>query len=690
MREKELKRSSIVLSVILSIIFFGILGVLIFASQRSLRVKIVRVELCLIVYAFLLANCLCDREKLYSFLFKKRWFIYGLLVLFFVINKINFSSVACFDGSIQPGEGSDLIYPIFGYARGIRSDEWLVSIPRMMTAEYTNYGVLNNIPRAVTTSNMSASGLQLDYASLCKPIGYLYYLLGSEYGLAFNWSYKLIMGFAFCFELFLILTKESKLVSFFGAILLWFSPFNMWWSMSLLLMAGCAIIVLFYYFIIQKNSLHRLGIGVLLAIAGADFVTDLYPAWQVPMGFIILSLMAWVLITNDNWKHFTKIDWLVFVVDVIFMISIIGRYLYIDMDYIESVQKTIYPGSRVEYGGMAIPKLLGYFTSELSIFGGVSNPCEIGTIYGAFPLGLILMVYVQIREKGKNTLLWCLSVPTLMLLTYCTIGLPPLVCKLVLLTNSTSARATDFLGVLAAIGLIVSLAEMKKQKILLPFWGGCLISVFCSFIACRYSLQLIEDGRFRYPVIVLAVITAIGIAIIISNVKKERISKWIMVTSGTLLLGASLCIHPFMIGLDVINSKPVAKEIKEILSEDPNSKWIAVGGIVTPNYLIACGAPTVNSVNYVPNYEMWSLLDPDKKYEEVWNRYAHMAVSLSDDGNSNYLLNSPDCMTMVLNKEDFDKLNIDYVFTQYSLQGEWAEYFTEIYNEAGCWIYKVK
>ena len=99
MREKNLNKSSIVLSAIISIIFFGIVGVLIFASQRSLRVKIVRVELCLIVYAFLLANCLCDREKLYSFLFKKRWFIYGLLVLFFVVNKIHFSSVACFNDS---------------------------------------------------------------------------------------------------------------------------------------------------------------------------------------------------------------------------------------------------------------------------------------------------------------------------------------------------------------------------------------------------------------------------------------------------------------------------------------------------------------------------------------------------------------------------------------------------------------
>ena len=94
MREKNLKKSSIVLAIILSIIVIGIIGALVFVSQRSLRVKVVRVELILIIYAFLLANCLCNRKKFYSFLFEKRWIIYALLILFFVVNKIHFSSVA--------------------------------------------------------------------------------------------------------------------------------------------------------------------------------------------------------------------------------------------------------------------------------------------------------------------------------------------------------------------------------------------------------------------------------------------------------------------------------------------------------------------------------------------------------------------------------------------------------------------
>ena len=187
-----------------------------------------------------------------------------------------------------------------------------------------------------------------------------------------------------------------------------------------------------------------------------------------------------------------------------------------------------------------------------------------------------------------------------------------------------------------------------------------------------------------------AVVTAFGIACIISNVKKFKLRKHILVMCGTLLFGASMCIHPLMIGLDVINSKPVAKEIKTILANDPDSIWIGIDGLITPNYLIACGAPTINSVNYVPNYEMWNILDPNKEYEEVWNRYAHVSIDLNEEDVSDYYLNSPDHLTMNLCKKDFDKLNVDYILSCHDIRGEWSEYLELEYSEFGIWLYKVK
>ena len=145
-----------------------------------------------------------------------------------------------------------------------------------------------------------------------------------------------------------------------------------------------------------------------------------------------------------------------------------------------------------------------------------------------------------------------------------------------------------------------------------------------------------------------------------------------------------------MVGLDAVLSKPAAKKIQEIVSEDPNAIWISSsGGTVSGNFLLANGARTINSVNYIPNYEMWKKLDPDKTYEEVWNRYAHINIELSESDESNYWINQADSITLSLCKSDFDKLKVNYILSQSEIDGEWSQYLEELYSEAGVWIYKV-
>lgn len=661
-----------------------------FISHRSIGIKFRRFELIALLYVFIILNIFLDRKKLYDFIFEYRWYIYITFFAFCVLNKFNFSSVGAWNEYIQSGLGSDFVKSVFGTARAIRSDEWLVGIPRTLSSVYTNFGPVNDLARASTASNISVSGLQLDFASLCLPLNYGYYLFGTEYGFSFAWCYKMIFGFAFWVELFLILTKSKRNISVFGGVVVWFSSFNMWWSLVGQLLDGAAIVVLFYYFIKQSNTLKRLLFGTMLAIAGASYVVALYPAWQVPMGFIILSLMVWILIDNEEWKKYTWKDWLVFVIDVLFMVALIVRYFYLDLDYIQAIQQTVYPGSRIEYGGMALTKLFGYLGVEIAFLGGLGNPCEAGTFYAAFPLGIILMVYVQIKEKGKNILLWCLSVPMILLLVYCTVGLPPIVCKLTLLTNSTSVRAIDFLGVICAILMIISLGEMEKSIKKMPLLIGVIISIICVIPAYNYSITFSDSQAFKILVITETFITWIAIILLISELKKNSIYKFVRETSCICLLGCGCCVNPIMVGLDAVLSKPAAKKIQEIVSEDPNAIWISSsGGTVSGNFLLANGARTINSVNYIPNYEMWKKLDPDKTYEEVWNRYAHINIELSESDESNYWINQADSITLSLCKSDFDKLKVNYILSQSEIDGEWSQYLEELYSEAGVWIYKV-
>ena len=177
---------------------------------------------------------------------------------------------------------------------------------------------------------------------------------------------------------------------------------------------------------------------------------------------------------------------------------------------------------------------------------------------------------------------------------------------------------------------------------------------------------------------------------IVTDIRNSNIGKFSCLSSAVCLVIAGLYINPVMVGLDVITSKPAAKEIQSIVADDPNGKWIAIDSFYNQGFVLACGAPTINSTNYIPNYDLWSKLDPNREFEEVWNRYAHMIVKLIDDNASNFYLNFEDSMTIELSVKDIDKFGARYIFSQHEINGKWADYLSLIYNEYDVWIYEVK
>ncbi len=664
-----------------------LLGLVVRSSYNRPAILFRRVEIVMILFVFLSLHCFVNIKRLYNWIHEHRYILILLLFVFCVLNCFNGSSLGMFDQYIQTGQGSEFISPVLGRARAIRSDEWMVNVPRLLSAEYSGYGTENSLVRAVTSTNLVASGgLQLDYAALRDPSSWGYYIFGSEYGLSFQWSFRLLFGFLIWYELFNILTNGKRLLSLFGTSLIWFSTFNMWWSIVTQIISGPAIVVLFYYFVREKNRIKRLLIGMVLAIAGADYACALYPAWQVPMGYIILSLMVWLLIENDEWRHYRTIDWGIFVIDVLFMLSIIARFIWIDMEYITGISETVYPGARVEYGGMSVQKLLGYLYVMFAFIMAQANPCEMSCIAVVFPLGILLLAYVMIRKKGRNTLLLCLSVPMIVLLLYCTVGLPPILAKVILMTYSTAVRAVDYLGVVLAIITIVCLGEIQ-DGLKVNTYLAILFAFITIIPSVLYCLPMGERLIVKFAMLVLAVLLILLITVVLAD--RKRINQTGQVFASVGLISTGMFVNPIMVGTDAILSKPAAEVIQFITQENKDGKWMALNSVVLPQYALACGAPTINSINYIPNYDMWEILDSEREYEEIWNRYAHMVIAFSDDDQSHYELLGPDLMQMRLNREDFLSLDASYVITQNEIPDGWKDILFEKYNESGIWIYEV-
>ena len=304
-----------------------------------------------------------------------------------------------------------------------------------------------------------------------------------------------------------------------------------------------------------------------------------------------------------------------------------------------------------------------------------------GNFYGVFPLGLMMGVVVLIYKKGKVLSLWLISIPTTLFLLYCTVGVDKSIATISLMSNSTPERTVDILGFACVLMLIISLSELKEKKINLII--ALFLSVFNTVIAVRMEyLSGLETNRFLF-VCILAFVTIVIETIVIANYSsKARNVAIAFATSFIMVTGLS--VNPLMYGISTIREKPVASEISKIVESDKNAKWIALDSLTNGNFLIACGASTYNSTNFIPNIKLWSKIDKNGDYENIYNRYAHIVISLVDDETS-FELVQPDFIRVYLSYSDLNILDVDYICSVMPIE---SQGFELQYEEDGIYLYK--
>ena len=151
-------------------------------------------------------------------------------------------------------------------------------------------------------------------------------------------------------------------------------------------------------------------------------------------------------------------------------------------------------------------------------------------------------------------------------------------------------------------------------------------------------------------------------------------------------------VNPIESGIDYYNLEPV-QFVEGLVQEDPNANWIIVGDREIQDMFITAGAHTITSVNTYPDLKKWEKIDPDHKYEDVYNRYAHMNVNLSTNEPSKFehVPGRKDIISVTLNVNDLEKLNVTYIesYQDLSKYSTGNVEFEKIYSYGRLNIYKV-
>lgn len=674
-------------------LIIGIMGSLLFEKYYVGRpFSYDRMLMYSFVIIFIGLHFFLNIKKIWNFIFRKRYLIGLILFGYVVLMGYNGSSIYTYNEVIEPSYTTKEFVPIWGVNRPIRSDEFLVDTPSVLS-QYnynTNFSSINNALMGRETNVLLYPQLPTKSISILtniRLVGFLF--LNIEQAYAFYWFLPYFALFFALFELFRILTKKNNILSFVGTIMLEFSSGLLWWNSTAFLLYGSLATIFFYYLFQSKEKWKKVLFALLLGWAGSSYVMILYPAWMIPYGYLFLVLFICMLHLNK--KNIRWQDFLYLIITIIVMCGLLIPIFMNAKDTIQAMLSTEYPGARSSIGGIGWQNLYNYIPSIFYSFSDVGNPCEFSQYMSLYPLPILLAIFyiTQDAKKKKYNIALILLTGLAILLSlwnYIPIGI---FAKLTFLSISVPERAQMIVGVTCIFILILIMNDYavkeisKKRKIVMG-----TISLF----TCILGIYIVKNHLGNYMglykiIICLTLFTFLFYLFLINKEKSNSIFMGMMIFIGIFEFAT---IHPINKGLDVLFDKPLAKEIQLLGKTDKNAIWVTIDApLHLQSYILANGVRVLNSTNYYPNLELWKKFDENGEFNSVYNRYAHLVFNLTKD-KTNFQYIQSDLFRVNLNTDDICKLNVQYIATTSSFEQYSLSILEKIYQYNNVIIYKTE
>ncbi len=619
---------------------------------------------------------------------------FGLILLVIFVAMVLFE----FHGSSIP-YWSEYIYDkesddgnlLWGRPRSVRSDEWLVLTPFMLSQVQNDFPVENpSLGGGKTPLLMNLPARH--FSSIFKPHLAGFFFLSPERAFSFYWNWKILGLLATTFLVLMILTQGKIALSIIGSLWLFLSTFIQWWfsiPMIETLIAANFIFIGLYLAFFSRN-IFKIILGTLLfGYFSLSFAfTVLYPPFQITLMYLFALLFGGYL-----WCH-RRSSLLVYRVKTkaafslisLFLIGIVGFLFYMDLkETVEIMMNTSYPGQRVTEGGAG--GLERYFAGFFDVFfrqrkypAQFENVCEASNFILLFPLLFLFYGKKGWQTLKKNPLIVALFGYIVLFSAWTLFSLPSIFASLSLLRFVPPNRAFLGVGVANIFLMITFLSQHEKpwfedRKFFKKSLG--VIVLFFILLAGYFHHQTEQLLSIGY--IFLAIFCMIVVCAFLMKGKP-------LLGLGLLLmfLSPNILVNPGVRGLDAMYRPSFSQNIMEYHRKNPQARWLVFdgdGGL--SNYMKSFGLDVVNGVQYLPNLEFMKHIDPDRRYLDKYNRYSNISFqvpsSADDDMSIELLSNDRTEVTIAPDSEKLEDTDITHMMFFNPLSEEYKDSFSSDY-----------
>ena len=286
------------------------------------------------------------------------------------------------------------------------------------------------------------------------------------------------------------------------------------------------------------------------------------------------------------------------------------------------------------------------------------------------------MQSVLFKQKENDVLLKCLLLCNAFLIAFLLLNLPDSITSITMMKSVTGGRNIVTIGYLNLVLLIRALSKIE--------WNHSLI--YCLFtpglISLYIGLRTISYLNDAQDLIVFT-IGILQIAFLLKFCKDNQNEFIILMLSLSIIGGAF--VNPVSTGLDSIFETKIYKEIESINNKDEGLWAVVNGGIVLNNLPTTAGAHTVNAVATYPDTMFWEKIGMQDK-EELWNRYAHLNILLSEEEDLE-LING-DALELTIKLNRLKDLGVKYILVRGELDKE--KELVELFEYSNIRIYLIQ
>ncbi len=652
---------------------------------------------------------------IFRYIDKYRYIIGLAIIIIVTLLEISGSSMSVFYTFLEHdfADDNELMAQgvLLGTPRNIRTDEYAVFTAMNFSQVYNDFGSMSDILRGVATDvTIVFANPSFAVATIFRPFLWGYFFLGNAKALAFFWISRMVVLFLVSYEFGKLLTNRNKLLAVSYAGLITFSQTIQWWysinELVEMFIFGQLALVLIYELLRVKKLWIKIVIGLGLVMCAGGFLLTLYPAQQILLAYIFGAFLIYILVKDR--KKIDKTFILIIVGSIVIFALLMLLAISHSMDTINIFMHTAYPGKKAQSGGDIDIEALLYWV--FSIFVPIDeyrmiishNVVEQSCFYSLFPLGLILPICSMIKKRKGDLLYILLILIELFFIIFSVAGLPDILTKLTLIGNCQAHRVYQTVGFIDILLLFRFLSEKELSadvsRSSYDVTGqdatnqdtGNVHPIrknlkYLSLLTVFPIMQILYVCGLRISTTLWITMTVITLWIVYLAIGNTTVHREKLAITLLLVISVSgLAVNPVQKGADVILDSNLVNEIKGIREDNPDARWIVMSkDFQVENIPIMAGAKTINSTNTYPNLELWRSLDKDGKYEEIYNRFAHIHIDIKP-GDTEFILNNPDDFTVKVNREGLSTLNASYILCDKEME---VDGYKQVYADGRYYIY---